>query len=144
MYQRRSDQWFNLTAAAVEHDGDEVAPKKIIDYARDNQMLFQRLEAALGGDDETGKKLSASEKRAVADKYVDTTWSRGVTWCHPQIFDETMRTLFWHWRLKSFNPMMSGGTVVGRREILRESEFTSIKYLSSEQAVPPGDESGDD
>lgn len=151
LFQRRCDSWFNLTSAAAEHDGDEIAKHHISDMARDNYKLFKRLELEAKltqpktlDDPPSDKKPSVAEKRALANKYVDVLWSRQETWCHPAVFDETMRTLFWDWRMKSSNAFVNPNPVAARREILRPSQFEDVEYFPSGPPVIESEPESDD
>lgn len=137
LFQRRCDQWFNLTAAAAEHDGDESGGARHLSIAaQNNHPLFERLEALdisppikTLDDPKDVKKLSAAEKKAIANKYVDTTWSKHETWCHPIVFNDTMSSLFWDWRMKSSNSFIDTAPVVARREILKAPAFDDVEYF---------------
>lgn len=152
LFQRRCDQWFNLTAAAIEYDGDDVTKKYVSTIANKNSALFEQLEAieaaagpkSIDGDVNPDKKLSAAEKKAIAAKYVDTTWSRHETWCHPIVFDDTMMSLFWDWRMRSLAAITRPAGSVARREILMEPVFECIEYCPHGPPANTEPESEDD
>lgn len=160
LFQRRCDQWFNLTAAALEYDGDDVSKKYVSTVARQNNALFEQLELleaasrtkALESEDTlpqggcVDKKTSAVEKKMLANKYVDTTWSRQETWCHPIVFNETMMSLLWDWRMHMSNTFVDRTPAAARRELLKPSAFTHVEYFPRGRPINtgPDPESEDD